>query len=203
MDALDTAVIHDVKNQLAELSLMLERRGNCSRETSLILKACNRLTELLLVNRQQAGLLQANIDSANPVDLLKELASEYRIMFPGIDIVEDSSKAPQFSFYDESLVRLALANALHNACRHAKSSVNISVSTDADYLIFEIRDDGDGFPEGILKQTLAEPLPINQTGTGLGLWLAGSIAGLHQLENRRGQVTIKNADGGCFRMRLP
>lgn len=203
MDALVTAVVHDVKNQLAELALMLERRGNCGQETGLILEASNRLTELLLVNRQQAGQLQVNIDSANPAGLLKELASEYRVMFPDIDIAEDSGKAPPFAFYDESLIRLALANALHNACRHARSSVHISVSTDADYLIFEIRDDGDGFPAGILQQTLAGPLPISQTGTGLGLWLAESIAGLHQLENRRGHVTIENAEGACFRMRLP
>lgn len=203
MDPLTTSVIHDVKNQLAELALRLERRGNCGQETSLVLRACNRLTELLLALRQQAGKLQPNIDSASPTDLLRELVAEYRSMFPDLEINEDSKAAPSFAFYDESLVRLALANALHNACRHARSSVRLSVFSDAGYLVFEIRDDGAGFSVDVLQQAPASPLPVGSAGTGLGLWLAEEIAGLHRLEDRCGCVTLENIEGGCFRMRLP
>lgn len=203
MDTLVAAVVHDVKNQLAELALRLERRGDCGQENSLVLQACDRLTELLLALRQQAGQLQANIDSASPVDLLNELASEYRAMFMGIDIVEDHGKAPPFAFYDASLIRLALSNALHNACRHARSSVKISACSESGFLVFEVRDDGPGFSQDILQRALSTPLSVGSTSTGLGLWLAGRIAELHRLENRCGRVMLENAEGGCFRMMLP
>lgn len=203
MDVLVSAVVHDVKNQLSELALRLERRGNCGQETSLVLQACDRLTELLLALRQQAGQLQANIDSANPVDLLNELASEYRVMFPDLDIVEDIGNAPPFAFYDASLVRLALSNALHNACRHARSSVKISICSETGFLVFEVRDDGAGFSQDVLQQALSVPLTVGGTSTGLGLWLAGRIAELHRLEDRCGSVRIENADGACFRLKLP
>lgn len=203
MDTLTAAVIHDVKNQLGELALRLERRGNCGHETSLVLQACNRLSELLLAMRRQAGKLEANVDSASPSDLIRELAAEYRSMFPELTIDENAVAAPSFAFYDASLVRMALANAMHNACRHAKNLVLLSARTEGASLVFEIRDDGDGFPQDILQRVPGRPLPVGSTGTGLGLWLADEIACLHRLEDRAGHVTLENDGGGCFRMTLP
>jgi len=203
MNTLIPAVVHDVKNRLAELALRLERQGNAGAETSLVLEACTRLTELLLALRSQSGQLQANVDSASPSDMIRELVAEYRAMFAGIDITEDGTNAPLFAFYDVSLVRLALANAMHNACRHARSAVRVSAYSDAGFLVFEIRDDGTGFPDNILQHALDVPLPVSQTGTGLGLWLAREIAAQHQLQDRHGDVQLQNAGGACFRMRLP
>jgi K+-sensing histidine kinase KdpD len=203
MDDLAAAVIHDVKNQLAELALRLERRGDTVQETGIAFDAARRLTDLLLASRQQSGQLQANIDSTSPSDLLQELSAEYQGLFPNLGFTVDTSNAPAFAFYDVALIRLALSNAVHNACRFAKDNVTLSASTKDGFLVFEIADDGAGFPQEMLGAAPVAPTFASARGTGLGIYLAGKIAELHAMEGRRGSVSLSNEDGARFRLSLP
>lgn len=203
-DALLAAVVHDVKNQLAELALRLERRGDSADEAAIAFAASRRLTGLLLLQRAQAGELRPNIDSACPADLLQELAAEYRVLYPRLEISCDATAAPAFWFYDEALLRLALGNALHNACRHANSRVSLGVHADVDALVFAIADDGPGFPSDLLgADALVAPRPTSHAGTGLGLYLAARIAALHENRGRRGTIRLDNVDGAIFILQLP
>jgi len=203
MEDISAAVIHDVKNLLGELALRLEARGDSAQEMGIALNASQRLTELLLILRQEAGMLRANIDSASPADLLQELVDEYHMLFPALDIRSELADAPPFWFYDAALIRLALANAVHNACRHASSTVSLTASKQGQQLVFEVTDDGPGFPAGMLDATDTSPAPASRHGTGLGLYLAKKIAELHTLNDRRGNVVLANAVGGVFRLELP
>lgn len=202
MDDLAAAVIHDVKNRLAELALLLGRREDSARETGLVLEAARQLTELLLAYREEAGKLAANIDTASPAELAGELAEEYRTLFPGLDLDLEIGAAPAFWFYDEALVRLALGNALHNACRHAVSQVRLAVLKDDERLVFEITDDGSGYPPEMLAPGQQE-MPHSNSGMGIGLHLARRIAALHVLREQAGEVTLTNRNGACFRLILP
>ena len=201
MDELGTAVIHDVKNRLAELALLLGRRGDCGKETGIVLGAARQLTGLLIAHRDQVGKLAANIDSASPAELLRELAEEYRALFPSLSI-EVGTAPPAFWFYDEALVRLALGNAVHNACRYANTRVRLDAFEDQGHLVFEVDDDGRGYPPEMLDHLDGE-LPHSQSGTGLGLYLAQRIAALHVLEGQAGEVVLANRDGACFHLILP
>lgn len=147
-------------------------------------------------------MLAANVDSASPAELLRELAEEYRTLFPALEVLEESAGAPAFWFYDEALIRLALANAVHNACRHANETVRLSACAEDGRLMLEVRDDGPGYPPSMLEHAEATA-PTGHGGTGLGLYLARKIAGLHQLHGRCGEVALANRDGACFTMRLP
>lgn len=204
MDELTAAVVHDVKNQLAELALRLERRGDSAEETDIAFAAARRLTGLLLVQRQQAGVLRLNVDSACPADLLQELAAEYRALFPALDISLETEAAPTFWFYDAALLRLALGNAIHNACRHACGAVRLQAQQQDGRLEFAIADDGPGFPQEMLAQGLQlAPLPASRHGTGLGLYLAARIAELHQNGGNSGNIELRNGPGAIFLLRLP
>lgn len=203
MDDLAAAVIHDVKNQLAELALRLERRGDVVQETGLAFDAARRLTDLLLATRQQSGELRANIDSASPGDLLQELCAEYQGLFPNISFTVENNDMPAFAFYDTALIRLALTNAVHNACRYAKSTVKLSARSDNNFLVFEVIDDGPGFPDSMLGAAPSSPTFASARGTGLGIYLAGKIAELHQMEGRCGNVILSNRGGACFSLSLP
>ena len=203
MEDISAAVIHDVKNLLGELALRLEARGDAAQEMGIALGASQRLTELLLVKRQEAGMLNANIDSACPADLLQELVDEYHALFPALGIQAQADDAPPFWYYDEALVRLALGNAVHNACRHAKSTVKLMARKEGEILSFEVADDGPGFPEAMLSDTAASPAPASRHGTGLGLYLARKIAELHTLNDKRGAVKMLNDGGAVFRLELP
>lgn len=197
------AVVHDVKNQLAELALLLNTRGDAQQEMGIAMNAARRLSELLLVQRHEAEMLEANIDSADPSDSLQMLAAEYRDLFPSINLQVDADKAPDFGFFDDALVRLALGNAVHNACRHAKSSVNLTARKEGAMLVFEVSDDGPGFPQYMLERDACLPAPASQRGTGMGVYLARKIAALHTLEQQHGRIELSNRGGGVFRMILP
>lgn len=203
MDELGAAIIHDIKNQLAELALRLERRADCATETGIAFAASRRLTELLLVQRQQAGTLRLNVDAACPADLLQELVAEYCTLFPQLHIVIENN-SPAFWFYDAALLRLALSNALHNACRHARSEVRLQANQRDGWLELVVVDDGPGFPAETLVSELHDaPLPTSRHGTGLGLYLAARIAQLHQNGGKAGNLELRNGSGAIFLMRLP
>ena len=203
MNDLYTAVVHDVKNQLAELALRLSKRSDARQEMQIAMNAARRLSEMLLAYREAADLLEVNTGTVNPADFMAILAAEYSELFPALSIHVDTGGAPECAFFDDALVRLALGNALHNACRHAHSRIQLSTYTQDDLLILEVSDDGPGFPESVLQSGGKLPAAASGSGTGLGLYLARKIAELHQLRNRHGFIELSNADGGRFRMALP
>lgn len=204
MNELLAAVVHDVKNQLAELALRLERRDDSREEAAIAFAAARRLTALLMIQREQAGLLRASIDSAAPADLLEDLAAEYRALFPGLDIGLELDAGPAFWFFDAALLRLALGNALHNACRHAQHRVLLSARVVADRLEIRIGDDGPGFaPDQLGPASTTVPGSAGRAGTGLGLYLAARIAALHENRGQHGEVVLDNGNGAIFLLSLP
>lgn len=203
MDDLYAAVVHDVKNQLAELSLRLGQRSDAQAEMGIAMNAARRLSELLLVHRQESESLSVNADSVDAADFLAILAAEYGELFPGLSIAVDTGAAPAFAFFDDALVRMALGNAVHNACRAARSRVKLSAYQREQMLVLEVADDGPGYPEALLADGAAKPIAISGRGTGLGLYLARKIAELHRMESQHGHVELRNSGGAVFRMVLP
>lgn len=114
--------------------------------------------------------------------------------------------------FDEELVRMVIIDALMNAWRHAKHTVQLSACWDNGDLIFRIQDDGPGYPKHILdtqgKNPVAGHLPgTEQAGTGHGLFLAHQIAEKHRLSGKHGSIHLTNLEapqhGGIFELRLP
>lgn len=203
MNDLYAAVIHDVKNQLAELALRLGERGDAQQETIIAMTAARRLSEMLLVIRQESDLLSVNPDSVDTADFLAILAAEYRELFPALEFDIDTEHAPAFAFFDDALVRLALSNAVHNACRSAKTRVKLAALEQDKMLVLEVADDGPGYPDDMLTNKGDTPASVSNRGTGLGLYLARKIAELHKLEGRCGRIELSNDGGAVFRMCLP
>jgi signal transduction histidine kinase len=203
MNDLYSAVIHDIKNQLAELSLRLGARGDAQKEVVIAMSAARRLSEMLLVYRQENNLLNVNAESVNASDFLVILAAEYRELFPEILIEIIDEKAPDFAFFDKALISMALSNAIHNACRNAQSKIRLAAFEQNKMLVIEVADDGPGYPESILSENITAPLPVSKRGTGLGLYLASKIAALHRLKDQHGCIELSNSDGAVFRMILP
>jgi signal transduction histidine kinase len=203
VNELYAAVIHDVKNQLAELALRLGERADAQQEMSIAMSAARRLSEMLLVARQESELLSVNPDSVDTADFLSIMAAEYQELFPALKFEIDTGDAPAFAFFDDALVRLALSNALHNACRSARTRVRLAARERDGMLALEVADDGPGYPETMLENKGDTPAAASNSGTGLGLYLARKIAELHKLEGRSGRIELVNDGGAVFRMFLP
>jgi len=199
MNELYAAAIHEVKNQLAELALRLRERGDAAVEMEIAWNAARRLTKILMQDRE----LWVNTDTVNPADFLGALAAEYAELFPHLSIQVDTGAAPDCTFFDEALVRMALGNALHNACRFAKSQIRLTAIQKDALLMLQICDDGLGYPASLLEANGELPAAASGTGTGLGLYLAGKIARLHLNHGRQGFIELSNQPGTCFRMFLP
>jgi len=204
MDQLDIAVIHDAKNRLGEVVFRLESRGNCEIEIESLIHTSNRLTNLLIWHTRQDGEMRLNVDSACPGDLLQEMQAEFRRFFPKLDIALEIGQAPAFWFYDESYIRLALENALHNACHFAVKQVVLSAKEEQGYLFFSVQDDGAGFPDDVMKNHANNAFSeISRRGTGLGLLLSSHIAKLHKAKGIEGKSIIRNDAGALFELYLP
>lgn len=203
MNELLASIIHDIKNQLAELSLRLGQRGDAQQEMGIAMSAARSLSEMLLLYRDNQGELRVNIDTRDPAGFVAILVAEYRDLFPALTIEGDASRAPAFAFFDEILVRMALGNAMHNACHAARSKVRLAVYELDTMLVLEVTDDGPGYPEAQLRGAGVAPAKVSSSGTGLGLFLAHKIAALHQSQGRCGYIELTNAPGAVFRMFLP
>lgn len=117
----------DVRDQLDELRRLAERTLAVVRDMSLLLRP-SMLDDL--------GLIPALQWQARETSRTKDLAVQVHADEISEDLPDD---------YKTCVYRL-VQEALHNIARHANAkSVNIHLTQDADKLLLEIRDDGQGF----------------------------------------------------------
>lgn len=199
--------IHDVKNQLMQLALRAKEHADRPSE-EMALDSASILTNLLTLYKQESGLLRLQVDARSPEDLARELARSWQAL-TDVALHLDLSQSPPFWFYDEHLLRLALNNILHNALPQARQHITLRVYVQDEELVWEISDDGPGFPDSVLNLLdAAQPLPLPEHlhGSGLGLYLARTIAEAHENHGRQGHIELVNQPegrGATFRCFLP
>ena len=201
-EAFAALTIHDVKNRLATLAGRAEARGD-NETLREALDAAARLTALLVCYRAERGWQGADIDAHIPEDLLDELAAQAARM-SATPVRTEAGPLDGLFFYDETLVRMTLENALQNALRHARSEVLLGVHADEQWLDFTVEDDGEGYPADLLAGA-GQPAALSGQGTGLGLHLARLVAGLHAHAGKEARVELTNREqgGARFSLRLP
>jgi signal transduction histidine kinase len=184
------AVAHDVKNKLAELAMRL--MDSDIEAAALALDAADKLSQALLLDSPEQ--LTPQIDATSPIDLVEELAAVHRQLFADKLIRVGVDAAPTLWYYDVALMRLALSNAIHNALKHCRNEVALRAYQENGFLVFEVRDDGEGFPEDIRI-------------TGMGLRLSRKIARAHKLDKdgveRTGWMTLDNDGGAVVKLAAP
>lgn len=100
----------------------------------------------------------------------------------------------------DQILDKALLNIFNNAAEAANSLVDITIESDHQRLVIEVRDDGEGFTSDQIT-SLPQPMQsTKKTGFGIGLFLAHSV-----ITKLGGTLLIGNrvADGAKVRVRLP
>lgn len=202
MDFVDLAAltIHDVKNRLALVARRAEAGGDPETLRG-VLESAAELTRLLAFYKAERGGLEPQIDARVPADVVAEVVAETGRQ-TALTVAAELSGAPVLGFYDESLVRMVLVDAVYNALRHARQRVVVGATQRDGWLVFYVRDDGPGYPPEMLAAP-AEMRPLGRHGTGLGLALAARVAAAHANAGLTGQTLLSNDGGAVFSLLLP
>ncbi|MEU6037459.1 PAS domain-containing sensor histidine kinase [Actinomadura sp. NPDC047616] len=122
--------------------------------------------------------------STQPVDLAGVVQAELALRRPAFAI---TTRLAPGVVVDGSPIRLArlLSNLMTNAERHARSRIEVSVTTEGDRAVLEVVDDGTGIPPGEREKVFdrfyrrRDARDRDPSGTGLGLPIARQIAQAH------------------------
>ncbi len=126
-------------------------------------------------------------------ELIRDIASDLAIMAKGsgksLHIIKDAPS--RLVSVDAALLYRILENILNNALRFAKEEVSVSFLLQKEDFLITVSDDGDGFPEEILrnKGRLLMPAPDKDGHCGLGLTISRLLCQKHdgrlELYNRK------------------
>ena len=185
----------------------LKRLSNNAYSGARILSS--RLDELLEMARYSRGAFTLNTKSIDISQFVGEVSSRYRptIEQSGHKLVVLMPDRLPAGEIDPSRMEQVLINLLSNASKYspAGTTIELSVRTDPNSLLFEVKDAGKGLSE-IDQKTLFQPYHRlkedrqNSPGLGLGLWICRQI-----IEAHGGQIAVesKPGRGSTFKISLP
>lgn len=203
--------IHEIKNLLLQLMLRLDVMDSTSADVAdarlLCRRVNDRMVQMLLLYELQTDQLKLNLVAHNPADFIDDFVRNATALAAGRFIIERREvNVPDYCFFDRELVEMALLNAVHNALRYARQRIVIGAVGTGNSLMLSVEDDGIGYPQPILEQTLEIRALKSNNGTGMGLFFAGVIAAAHKNKDRHGGLILHNKEdnaGAVFTLQLP
>ena len=167
------------------------------------------IEDLLNVARADAGTMELNLDYTNIADLVRSVAYE---QLPGARAKEQRLElaVPEqlFAMADGQKLGMAIDNLISNAIKYTPPHgvVSVWLREHEGNISFGVKDTGIGIPEEQLPNIFTKfgMVHTGRTGngdsTGLGLYLAKQVVGLH---NGNIDVTSVPGNGSIFEVRLP
>jgi signal transduction histidine kinase len=199
---------HELRSPLATIATGLEllSRGDADRDTVTALRGeterLSRLVDalLLLARADESGLHPRFED----VDL-DEVAEAERLR-PAGRIVPRIEAAPVRVVGDRGQLAQVVRNLVDNACRHARSTVVVSVRSGNGLAELDVADDGPGVPPHQRTRVFERFVRLDDAraradgGAGLGLAIVAEVVAAHG-----GTVDVVGGPlgGALFRVRLP
>ncbi|MEX2284584.1 MAG: HAMP domain-containing sensor histidine kinase, partial [Gemmatimonadota bacterium] len=202
---MSAVLAHEIRNPLASLKgnaqLLAERLPEASKDQSRAQRVVTEATRLEALTTDLLDFARTGpveLQPVSPVGVLQNAIGD--VAEHGFDV--DAAGAPATWRIDANRIRHALVNLLQNARQASPegSKPRVTVRTDRNMLVYEVRDFGPGLPEGNAERIFDPFFTTRTNGTGLGLAVARRTAELHG-----GLVSAHNhADGGAvFRIELP
>ncbi len=202
LGTMSAVLAHEIKNPLAALKgnaqLVAESLSSGSKnrnQADRVVSAAQRLQELVqnLLDFARGGTI--TLVSTDPAELLFLAAEDTA---PGAVLELDD--APEIWSLDVIRMRQVLDNVLRNAVQAKPNNTvtaSVFVDSDKDELVYLIRDDGPGFPEGLLQSTFEPFFTTKTRGVGLGLAVSQRIVMMHG-----GTIAARNRDEGGAEVRI-
>ncbi len=192
---------HALKNPL---TVIRNESRNMEEEKALIIK---RQTDAMASSMDRylsrariagtAGVLGVRADVG---DILKDLVFSMEQLYRERDIEINHTASAECCFHGEAEdLEEMLGNLIDNACKWARSKVDITARCTDGRLVITVEDDGIGIPQSLRHevQKRGHRLDEEVTGSGLGLDIVRDIAELY-----RGSIQLEQSSIGGVRARL-
>ena len=178
---------HELRTPLATIASVAQAaRGGTAQDQALAtiaktaFDAAALVGDLLLLMRDIASSARLH----EPVDigvLASQAATDAQSMHSDLTIACARVEGGAFVIGDASALRRIAINLIENAARHARTSIEVSVTRGRPEVILSVADDGPGVDDGDRERIFerffkAEP---SDAGTGLGLAICRKIAADH------------------------
>lgn len=204
--------LHEAKNHANHLLIhadqLAEQLALNAQDTRLlpIKSDCHHLlhhlTQILQLYKSDQGYRLHREDSLL-VDFFEDIQARHQT----IDIqiaVSDALTA----VFDQQLILNIIDTAIYNALQAGATAISLQAQRLEQHWQICIDDNGPGFPEELLTQSLDQlkPSDLAQHKTGLGLYMAKQIMQAHQHRDQQGYLQLCNASslgGGRLSLFLP
>lgn len=215
------AAIHDMKNSLYLLQESINGLNHCIDADNDAAKPhlstahyeASRLNtglvQLLSLYRAELENLPINEDECFIDDLLEDLLLSHEHYLGHKNMSVETEQSPDLvRYFDKELISLLLNDILVNAMRYGKNAIKMNAFEQDNWLMIQIEDDGEGYPDSMLEANTAQMQNVNisEGRTGLGLFFARMIAAAHRRGDRQGEIMLSNGGslgGSVFTLKLP
>lgn len=207
------AISHDLRTPLTTIysscSALLERRDSLSvPQQNKMLEGIREDSEwlvrmvenLLSVTRIDSGQVKLVKEATVLEELIDAVVQKFKKRYPDREVELELPDEIVLIPMDPMLIEQVLSNLLENAVYHARGMEHLClrVFTLGDRAIFEVRDDGCGIDETLLKQLFSGsvvsssvPADGKKRSAGIGLSVCASIIKAHG-----GSISAENSSGG-------
>ncbi|MCL1861946.1 MAG: HAMP domain-containing histidine kinase, partial [Defluviitaleaceae bacterium] len=160
--------------------------------TNIILSESEKMArlvdELLYISRMDS-IKEVKKEEVNLSNLLQDCCERIKPTEKQINLTTQ-----KLSIYtDEEKLERAIINILSNAIRHAKSTITVTLTSEAQNVIITISDDGEGIAPEALAHIFERFYKGENGNHGLGLAISKDI-----IKSLGGKITAKNNNGAVF-----
>lgn len=174
------------------------------------------VNQILDVGKLENASLLLRVTKGDLVPVLRESMDIYRANAEslGLKLELKGMEYPLVTWFDEDKIRKIVGNLLSNAVKFTPRGGEVTMELDqirrgqTPYVSVTVSDTGEGIPENKLEKIFERYYQIEEknkntysTGTGIGLYFARSLAGLHH-----GELTAanrKDSPGAVFTLLIP
>ena len=184
---------HELRTPLAILKTELELalgRGRTNEELTDALRSAAEETDrlvalaedLLVIARSDQGQLPIRRDELSVGELLEGVRERFARRIAEREATVETAAADGLRLDADPLrLQQALGNLLDNALRHGGTHIELSAESRGDAVRLHVRDDGDGFPDGLaaFERFTRGDSARGRGGAGLGLAIVAAVARAH------------------------
>lgn len=204
---LSAYVVHDLKNILAEQSLIVSNaarhRGNLVFFDDVIATVGDSVERMTRLMAQISGEVRGGkIESIELGGLLRELLKSRKLTVPKPEL--DVLGGPHWVRADREQLATVFGHIIQNAgeATHKNGKVSVRLLAEGKHAVVEIEDDGVGMTEDFIKGRLFKPFESTKGLTGMGI---GAFESRELVRKLGGNIYVSSTEGvgSCFRIVLP